>query len=117
MPSKSPTAALRDILSHIDLAVRFAAGLDYERFRSDDKTVYAVTRCLDIISEASRRLPADIKSRYPEISWQDMAGAGSVYRHDYDHVTARRLWHTLTHHLTPLRIVVVEELRRLGENP
>ncbi len=57
MPSKSTVAALRDILHHVDLAARFAAGLDYERFRDDDKTVYAVTRCLEIISEASRRLP------------------------------------------------------------
>src|SRR5579863_10017503 len=90
MPSKSPAAALRDIRHHIDLVVRFAAGLDYERFRDDDKTVYAVTRCLEIISEASRRLPAEIKSRHPDILWREMAGAGSVYRHDYDHVSARR---------------------------
>lgn len=112
MRSKSPITSLRDILHHIDLVVRFTAGLDYEHFRDDEKTVYAVTRCLEIISEASRRLPTEIKSRHPDISWQDMAGAGSVYRHDYDHVTPRRLWLTLSHHLAPLRLAVVEELRR-----
>src|SRR5258706_1019720 len=77
MPSKSPDTALRDILHHIDLAAHFAAGLDYERFQQDMRTVYAVTRCLEIISEASRRLPEAMKSRHPSIAWRDMAGAGN----------------------------------------
>ena len=117
MPSKSPDTALRDILHHIDLAAHFAAGLDYERFQQDMRTVYAVTRCLEIISEASRRLPEAMKSRHPSIAWRDMAGAGNVYRHDYDDVAARYVWHTLTHDLQPLRLVVLEELRNLGESP
>jgi uncharacterized protein with HEPN domain len=117
MPSESPALRLHDMLHHIDMAARFAEGFDYERFRNDDKTVYAVTRCLEIISEASRRLPADMKARNPDIAWQDMAGAGSVYRHDYDDVTARRVSKTFTHYLQPLRRVVVEELRRLGQDP
>lgn len=117
MPSKSPATALRDILHHVDLASHFAAGLDYERFRHDMRTVYAVTRCLEIISEASRRLPEAMKSRHPSIAWRDMAGAGNVYRHDYDDVAARHVWHTFTHDLQPLRLVVLEELRNLGESP
>ena len=68
MPSDAATAALRDIAYHIDLAVRFAAGFDYEAFRADLCTVYAVTRCLEIISEASRRLPDDLKARHPSIA-------------------------------------------------
>ena len=43
------------VREHIDLAASFAAGFDYDRFRADPRTVYAVTRCLEIISEASRR--------------------------------------------------------------
>jgi uncharacterized protein with HEPN domain len=117
MPSKSPDTALRDILYHIDLAAHFAAALDYERFQQDMRTVYAVTRCLEIISEASRRLLEAMKSRHPSIAWRDMAGAGNVYRHDYDDVAARHVWHTLTRDLQPLRLVVLEELRNLGDSP
>ena len=85
MPSDSATAAaLRDMEHHIALATKFAAGLDYEAFRNDVRTVFAVTRCLEIISEASRRLPAELKARYPSIAWKNMAGAGNVYRHDYE---------------------------------
>jgi uncharacterized protein with HEPN domain len=82
-PSKSPAAALRDILNNIELARRFVAGLSFDDFQADRRTVYAVVRCLEIISEASRRLPVDLKARHPEMPWTDMAGAGSIYRHHY----------------------------------
>lgn len=62
---------------HIDLAASFAAGFDFERFRDDPRTVYAVTRCLEFISEASRRLPDDLKARHPVIAWKQMAAAGT----------------------------------------
>ena len=55
MPSRSFDTALRDILHHIELAANFSAGFDRATFKRDVKTVYAVTRCLEIISEASRR--------------------------------------------------------------
>jgi uncharacterized protein with HEPN domain len=78
MLSSAATAALRDIAHNIDLAVQFATGLDYKTFLADPRTVYAVTRCLEIISEASRRLPDDLKARHPSIAWKDMAGAGNI---------------------------------------
>jgi uncharacterized protein with HEPN domain len=65
MLSDTAIRALRDMAHHIDLVASFAAGLDFEKFRDDLRTVYAVTRCLEIISEASRRLPDDIKARHP----------------------------------------------------
>jgi len=61
MPSEAATAALRDIKHHIDLAIQFCAALKYDGFRDDTRTVYAVIRCLEIISEASRRLPEEMK--------------------------------------------------------
>src|SRR5271166_5344642 len=67
VPSDVASAALRDIAHHIDLAVQFAAGFDRDTFEADLRTVFAVTRCLEIISEASRRLPAEVKSRHPSI--------------------------------------------------
>ena len=65
MPSKPIDTALRDILHHIELATSFSAGFDRASFKDDIKSVYAVTRCLEIISEASRRLPDDMKARHP----------------------------------------------------
>lgn len=72
--------------------------------------VYAVTRCLEITSEASRRLSADLKARHPAIAWREMAGAGNIYRHDYEDVVAKRVWDTVLIALPPLKVVVDQEL-------
>lgn len=110
MPSKSVETPLRDILYHIDLAVHFAAGFNYAAFHDDLRTVYAVTRCLEIISEASRRLPDELKARHPSIPWKRMAAAGNVYRHNYEDVAAQYVWDTVQRDLPPLRVVVEQEL-------
>jgi uncharacterized protein with HEPN domain len=112
MPSKTTSTALHDILHHIDLASDFARGFDRAAFLSDLRTVYAVTLCLEIISEASRRLPDELKARHPDIAWRQMAGAGNVYRHDYEDVAAQFVWDTVQRDLPPLRAVVEQELGR-----
>jgi len=112
MPSKQADTALRDVLHHIELARAFMAGADRDAFINDPKTVYAVTRCPEIISEASRRLPDELKARYPDIAWKQMAGAGNVYRHDYEDVAARYVWKTVNESLPPLRAVIAAELAR-----
>ena len=110
-------AALRDIAHHIDLALSFTAGFDYEAFAADPRTVYAVTRCLEIISEASRRLPDDLKARHSSIAWRDMAGAGNIYRHYYEDVAAQHVWDTVQIDLPPLRVVITQELAALQPPP
>jgi uncharacterized protein with HEPN domain len=111
MPSRTADTALRDILHHIDLARSFTSGFDHTAFNRDIKTVYAVTRCLEIISEASRRLPSDLKERHPDIGWAQMASAGNVYRHEYEDVAADFVWATVQKALPPLRMVIEAELR------
>jgi len=110
MPSDAAETALRDILHHIDLATQFVAGMDRAAFDADLRTVYAVTRCLEIVSEASPRLPDDLKARHPSMAWKQMAGAGNVYRHDYEDVAARYVWDTVQLALPPLRAVIEREL-------
>ena len=98
------------MLHHVDLAVRFTEGFDAAAFQADTRTVYAVTRCLEIISEASRRVSDDLKTRHPAVEWRQMAGAGNVYRHDYEDVAARYVWETVQRSLPPLRVVIEQEL-------
>lgn len=110
MPSDRLENVLRDMLRHIDLAASFVADIDRSAFLNDVRTVYAVTRCLEIISEASRRLPDNLKARHPSIAWRQMAGAGNVYRHDYEDVAAHFVWETVQRALPPLRVVIEQEL-------
>jgi uncharacterized protein with HEPN domain len=118
MPSDVGAARrwLIDIQHHIAKAQRFVAGISYDVFKDDDLRLYAVTRCLEIISEASRRLPGDLKDRHPAVAWQNMAAAGNIYRHEYEDVAAIRVWDTLTHHLPILQAAVAEELGAEGSN-
>ncbi len=101
---------LIDIQHHIALAQNFTAGSTYDSFKDDMLRLYAVTRCLEIISEASRRLPEELKQRHGAIEWRDMAAAGNFYRHEYEDVAARRVWETVRNHLPPLRAVIEQEL-------
>jgi uncharacterized protein with HEPN domain len=103
--------ALEDIRDNIARAMRFIDGLDLDGFLADDKTFYAATRCLEIISEASRRLPSTFKERFPNIPWKDVAGSGSIYRHNYEDIQERRIWKTIHEALPALRAVVDAELR------
>ncbi len=102
--------ALEDIRDNIARATRFIDGFDLDGFLADDKTFYAATRCLEIISEASRRLPSTFKERFPDIPGKDVAGSGSIYRHNYEDVQERRIWKTIHEALPPLRAVVDAEL-------
>jgi uncharacterized protein with HEPN domain len=97
------------------LAREFVAGLSFEDFQADRRTVYALTRCLEIISEASRKLPEDLKARHPKIPWADVAGAGNVYRHDYEEVLDEIIWGTAQDRLLPLLEVVEHEISRLNK--
>lgn len=92
--------------------MQFVEGFDGDAFKDDTRTVYAVTRCLEIISEASRRLPEELKARHTAIAWKQMASAGNVYRHDYEDVAAQFVWDTVQRALSPLRAVVDQEIAR-----
>lgn len=112
MRSERTRGVLRDLLHQINLATEFVQGYDRKVFNADVRTVYAVTRCLEIISEASRRLPDELKARHPAISWKQMAAAGNVYRHDYEDVAAQLVWNTVQHALPSLKAAVEAELLR-----
>lgn len=116
MPSKDPLKRMRDILSNIDAAREFVVGESYEEFVGDRKTVYAVTRALEIISEASRRLPPEIREEMPEINWKAIMGAGNVYRHDYDEVDELLIWEVFSTKLTPLRAALLAVMERSSKD-
>ena len=113
MPSKNPAQRLSDIMANVDAIRAFTMGLDLQAFRADLKTVYAVVRALEIISEASRRLPEESVLRHPEVDWPAIAAAGNVYRHEYEAVDEALIWHTIQRDLAALRTVCEEEFRRL----
>jgi len=76
MLSNRARLALADIRENIGLAKQFAVGLSVEALKADRRTFYALTRCLEIISEAARRLPQSVRDRHPELPWRAIMGRG-----------------------------------------
>lgn len=114
MPSERVEAALNAILRNIELAKHFKRDLTFPQFKADILTLYATTRALEIISEASRRLPTDMKEKHPALSWRNIADSGNVYRHGYDIVVAEIIWQTVETGLDPLAEVVRSEIEKLN---
>ena len=113
MPSKNPAQRLRDIVNNIDAIGVFTAGMERDAFAADRKTIYAVVRARQIVSEASRRLPVELKDRHPEVDRIAVAAAGNVYRHEYEGVDENPIWHTVRHGLDVLRSAAAIELERV----
>lgn len=89
--------------------------MTFETFADDEKTIDAVERCLQRITEAARKLGDTMDRRHPSIPWWQVRNLGSVLRHDYDHIALDRLWATVTTDLATLRDVCESELRGLGQ--
>ena len=91
------------------------AGISFNEFEKSRILFYAATRCLEIISEASRRLPVDLRDRHSSLPWRQMMDAGNLYRHQYSNVAEHRVWRTIHENLPPLQTIVEAELDGLAD--
>lgn len=110
MRSDKVSLALGDIRDNIRLAQSFLGDLTAKDLRSSRLHFYAITRALEIVSEASRRLPEDLRARHPHLPWRNIMGVGNIYRHNYDSVQEEMIWETITHHLAPLLTAIEAEI-------
>jgi len=117
MPFDKTLLALHDIMQNARLAREFLGDFSHRQLKADRRTFYAVCRCLEIVSEAARRLPAGIRERHPELPWRLIMGLGNVYRHDYDNVSAEIVWRTVHDRLPELENVIEAEITRLNSAP
>src|SRR5712691_3075248 len=110
MAKPSPVPRLTDIIEAIELIRSEMADVTLNAFEPDRRKRWLVERGIEIISEASRRLPDALKARRPGIPWPKVAGIGNVLRHDYEHVAHDVLWHVVRDDLPALENVCPEEL-------
>jgi len=110
MAESSPTARLTDIIEAAELIRSEMAGVTLAAFEADRRKRWLVERGIEIISEASRRLPGEMKARHKEIPWPKVAGIGNVLRHDYADVAHDVLWHVVRDNLPPLEKACRDEL-------
>jgi uncharacterized protein with HEPN domain len=111
---KDPRVYIRHILDAIANIEADTAEYDFERFRLDRRARQLVERNLEILSEASRRLPQQLKDLQAHIPWRAIAGIGNVLRHDYHDTYPTVLWDTCKKDLAPLKAAVLHIAGGIG---
>jgi uncharacterized protein with HEPN domain len=102
---------LEDIRGAIGKIERYTKGLSKRGFAEDDKTLDAVVRNLEIIGEAVKQLPAELRAREPAIDWQKIAGLRDILIHQYFGIDVDILWDIIQNKLPALDASVSALLR------
>ena len=93
---------LEDILEAIQKIRNYTSGLSLQAFTADAKTFDAVIRNLEIIGEAVKQIPDDIRSQCPQVEWKRIARLWDILIHQYFGVDAQIVWDIVQNKLTPL---------------
>ncbi|MCI2429272.1 DUF86 domain-containing protein [Candidatus Acetothermia bacterium] len=86
---------LKDILDALDSIEAFVQGMNQDDFEKDDKTASAVVKKFEIIGEATKQLSSEVRQKYPEVPWSDMAGMRDRLIHGYFGVDYEVVWRTI----------------------
>ena len=108
-----PTAQDRilDILESINEIGKVLGHMGIEQFQADTLRRMATERYLEIVCEATRNLPDEIKTQAPNIEWQKIIDFGNRLRHAYHATDADKVWDVIQNHLPPLKSVVESHIR------
>ncbi len=101
---------VQDILDSINDIGNFIDGVDFEEFIRDKKTIYSVIRAIEIIGEATKNVPEQIRKKYPDVPWKKMAGIRDRLIHEYFGVDLEILWSTAKKDVPQLKIPVSKVL-------
>ncbi len=107
---------LRDIQEGIELAIEFVEGMDFDQFCQDKKTIFAVSRAIQIIGEAVKKLPSSLREENPQLPWKDIAKMRDKVTHQYFSVKLDVVWDTVKQDLPILKSMIKPLLAKLTEN-
>ena len=106
---------LKDIEKAISSIEIFVEGMTFEQFKNDDKTSSAVIRKFEIIGEATKFIPDNIRKDYSQIPWKEIAGMRDKLIHAYSEVDLKLVWTTIKQRIPELRLFVKKILKEIQD--
>lgn len=106
---------LKDIIEYMERAEEHLKGLSYERFLGDRRACDATVRCIEVIGEATKNIPEEIRNKYPSVPWRDMAGMRDKCIHGYFTVDYEEVWLVVKEDIPKLKPLIKDVLKNLGE--
>jgi uncharacterized protein with HEPN domain len=106
-----------DILDSMDKAEILLTDVTYDQFAGDFRIHYAVVRALEIIGEATKRLPSSLRDRYPAVPWKGMARMRDRIIHGHDTVDYEIVWNTVKQVVPHIRPQLQRVLADYSEKP
>ncbi|EGL84288.1 protein of unknown function DUF86 [Caldalkalibacillus thermarum TA2.A1] len=102
---------LEDILKCIDKIEEYTKGMDFEKFRNNQLVIDAVIRNLEVIGEASKYVPDEIRESYPSVPWKSMIGLRNILIHEYFGIDEEIVWEIVSSDLKKIKPVIEEIIR------
>ena len=103
-----------DIFAAAEELEEFTKGMDFAAFKADKKTVNAVIRSLEVMGEAAKRIPENVRRKYPDIPWKRIAGMRDKLIYEYSGVDLEIVWTVIKQELPPIRPHLQRFARDLG---
>lgn len=111
--NRNITLYIKDILQNMRDAEEFIRGMNYEQFAADKKTLNAVLRSIEVIGEATKHVPEELRAEYPAVPWKEMAGMRDKVIHAYFGVKVKTVWLVVQERIPSIKPTIEKVLRDL----